>query len=72
MAKKQYRVKCWGDCIKFPELGDKCYLSFAHTDKRVYEGEVTDIIPAISVGWLLREDKIEEVAEAATEQGGEQ
>lgn len=65
--KKKYKVLCWGDCKKFPELG-KCYLSFAHTDARVYEGEVTDIIPARSVPWLLRDGHIEEVKT----EGGEQ
>lgn len=60
---KKYRVLCWGDCKQFPELGSKCYLSFAHTDKRAYEGEVVDYIPAVSVPWLLREKFIEEVSE---------
>jgi hypothetical protein len=69
--KKKYKVLCWGDCKKFPELGDKCYLSFAHRPERVYEGDVTDIIPAQSVPWLKRDGFIED-APQENEQGGEQ
>jgi hypothetical protein len=57
---KKYKVLCWGDCKKFPELGDRCYLSFADDRPRAYEGQTVDHIPAVSVGWLLKAGMIEE------------
>jgi hypothetical protein len=58
---KKYKVLCWGDCKKFPELGDRCYLSFADPKlHRAYEGDVVSHIPAESIKDLLEAGLIEE------------
>lgn len=39
---EKYRVLCWGDCKKFPELGERCFLTSSDKlpYKHLYEGDV--------------------------------
>ena len=69
--KKKYRVLCWGDCEKFPELAalstdgiPRCYLSFADEElKPAFEGDVVDYIPEQSIEWLLEGGYIQPASE---------
>lgn len=66
---KTFKVLCWGDCKKFPEIG-KCSLTWnderTGAPKKAFEGEIRDDIPLRSWLWLLRDGFIENVTDGET------
>lgn len=62
---KKYKVLCWGDCKKFPEIG-KCNLDWtnkAGQAQHAVEGDVRDDLIASDIHWLLRDGFIEQAQE---------
>jgi hypothetical protein len=60
---KKYKVLCWGDCEKFPELG-KCTMHWADkngTPQKAEEGDVRADLLTGDIKWLLEGKFIEEV-----------